>query len=30
MMVRWGPGKDERRWFFVGEEADYWDGEATE
>jgi hypothetical protein len=28
MMVRWGPGRDERRWFFVGDEADYWDGEA--
>jgi hypothetical protein len=30
MMVRWGPGRDERRWFFVGDEADYWDGEAHE
>lgn len=30
MMVRWGPGKDERRWFFVGDEADYWDDEAPE
>jgi uncharacterized cupin superfamily protein len=30
MMVRWGEGKDERRWFFVGDDADYWDGEATE
>ena len=30
MMVRWGSGRDERRWFFLGEDADYWDGEATE
>jgi uncharacterized cupin superfamily protein len=29
MMVRWGPGRDERRWFFVGDEADYWAGEDT-
>jgi len=28
--VRWGSGRDERRWFFLGEDADYWDGEATE
>jgi uncharacterized cupin superfamily protein len=28
MMLRWGAGKDERRWFFVGDDADYWDGEA--
>lgn len=28
MMVRWGSGRDERRWFFPGEDADYWDGEA--
>jgi uncharacterized cupin superfamily protein len=28
MMVRWGSGPDERRWFFLGEDADYWDGEA--
>ena len=27
MMVRWGPGADERPWFFVGDEAGYWDGE---
>ena len=26
MMVRWGPGEDERRWFFVGDDAGYWDG----
>ena len=30
LMVRWGPGKDEGRWFFVGEEADYWAGETAE
>jgi hypothetical protein len=29
MMVRWGAGRDERRWFFLGEDADYWDGEAS-
>ena len=29
MMVRWGAGTDERRWFFLGDEADYWDGEGT-
>jgi uncharacterized cupin superfamily protein len=28
MMVRWGSGPDERRWFFLGEEAGYWDGEV--
>lgn len=28
MSIRWGPGPDERRWFFVGAEADYWDGET--
>jgi uncharacterized cupin superfamily protein len=27
MMVRWGAGPDERRWFFLGDDADYWDGE---
>lgn len=26
MMIRWGPGADERRWFFLGDEADYWEG----
>lgn len=26
MMIRWGTGADERRWFFLGDEADYWDG----
>src|SRR6476659_9521270 len=30
MMLRWGSGRDERRWFFLGEDADYWDGEAVE
>jgi hypothetical protein len=29
MMVRWGSGEDERRWFFLGADADYWDGEST-
>jgi hypothetical protein len=30
MTVRWVPGRrDERRWFFLGEEAEYWDGEAA-
>jgi hypothetical protein len=29
MMVRWGAGRGERRWFFLGEDADYWDGEAS-
>ncbi len=28
MMVRWGPGSSDRRWFILGEEAGYWDGEA--
>ena len=27
MMVRWGSGSAERRWFFLGDGADYWDGE---
>lgn len=29
LMVRWGAGKDERRWVFLGEDADYWDGETA-
>jgi len=29
MMVRWGVGEDERRWFFVGDDADYWEGETA-
>jgi hypothetical protein len=27
-MVRWGAGSRDRRWFFLGDDADYWDGEA--
>jgi uncharacterized cupin superfamily protein len=27
MMVRWGAGPDDRRWFFLGDDADYWDDE---
>lgn len=27
MMIRRGTGPDERRSFFLGEDADYWDGE---
>ena len=30
LMLRWGPGRDERSWSFLGEDADYWDGEADE
>jgi uncharacterized cupin superfamily protein len=30
MMVRWGAGPDDRRWLFLGEDADYWDGEPIE
>ncbi len=30
MTVRWGSGPEERRWFFLGEDADYWDGETVE
>jgi uncharacterized cupin superfamily protein len=26
LMIRWGTGADERKWLFLGEEADYWDG----
>ena len=29
MMVRWGAGRDERRWCVLGDDADYWDGEAS-
>ena len=29
MLLRWGAGPDDRRWFAVGEEADYWDDEAS-
>ncbi|MDQ3823126.1 MAG: cupin domain-containing protein [Actinomycetota bacterium] len=28
MMIRWGPGPDDRRWFRLADEADYWEGEA--
>jgi hypothetical protein len=28
MMVRWGIGTDERRWFHLDAAADYWEGEA--
>jgi hypothetical protein len=27
MMVRWGSGSAERPWFFLGDQADYCDGE---
>ena len=29
MMVRWGSSEDERWWFFLGADADYWDAEST-
>jgi len=28
MMIRWGVGPDERRWFRLDTAADYWDGES--
>jgi uncharacterized cupin superfamily protein len=28
MMIRWGLGADERRWFRLDDEVDYWEGEA--
>jgi uncharacterized cupin superfamily protein len=28
MMIRWGIGADERRWFHLDAAADYWEGEA--
>ena len=28
LMLRWGPGPDERRWSLLGDDSDYWDGEA--
>jgi len=28
MMIRWGPGAEERRWFRLDDAADYWEGEA--
>src|SRR4029078_11979791 len=30
IMVRWGSGRDERRWFFRGEDADCGGGEEGE
>ena len=30
MMIRWGTGSDESRWFRVDDDADYWEGEAEE
>ena len=29
LMLRWAPGPDERRWSFLGADADYWDGETV-
>ena len=29
MLLRWGAGPDDRPWFVVGEEGDYWDDEAS-
>jgi len=28
LMLRWGPGRDERRWSLLGDDADFWDGES--
>jgi hypothetical protein len=28
MMIRWGDAPDERRWFRLADEADYWEDEA--
>jgi uncharacterized cupin superfamily protein len=28
IMIRWGRGDDERRWFRLADEVDYWEGEA--
>ena len=28
IMIRWGTGQDDRRWFRLADEADYWEGEA--
>ena len=30
LMIRWGPGPDERRWFRLDDAVDYWEGEAEE
>ena len=29
LMIRWGTGEGERRWFFLDDAAGYWDGEAA-
>ncbi len=28
MMIRWGSGADERRWFHLDDDVNYWEGEA--
>ena len=28
IMIRWGTGEEERRWFRLDDATDYWDGEA--
>ena len=28
VMIRWGLGDDERRWFRLDDDVDYWEGEA--
>jgi uncharacterized cupin superfamily protein len=30
VMIRWDSGENARKWFFLGDEADYWAGEATD
>ena len=30
IIIRWGTGSDERRWFPLSAETDYWEGEASE
>ena len=27
LMIRWGAGTDESRWFRIDDATDYWDGE---
>jgi uncharacterized cupin superfamily protein len=29
MMIRWGTGPDDSRWFRIDDATDYWDGEPT-
>ena len=29
LMIRWGRGEGERRWFFLDDAAGYWDGETA-